>query len=196
MTAVPDGNQRPAPQGSVYYDTSRRKWVGSVSLGRDPQTGKRVRRKVYAADADTCRVRLDELRHGIQPVESWICYVPGCRHRSATEPPVLLCSDHRDLLLMQLMPHRLGRGVHKPLVYFARNGSRFKIGWTTNLKARMGTLTLPLSAVTATIPGGLEVETQMHARFWQSHAVGEWFEATPDLVAYVQQMTAGTREGL
>jgi hypothetical protein len=94
---------------------------------------------------------------------------------------------------MQLVPRR-SRGVHEPVVYFARNGSRYKIGWTTNLKARMGALSLSVSAVAATISGGPELESELHERFWASHAEGEWFEATPDLQAYVQQIASDGRE--
>lgn len=37
-------------------------WVGSVSLGRDPGTGKRLRRKVSAPTKTECKDKLDELR--------------------------------------------------------------------------------------------------------------------------------------
>lgn len=192
MTTPPQ--RRPRGSGSVFYDASRRKWVGVANLGPDPQTGKRIRRKVYADDAATCSARLDDLRRGISAAESWVCHVPGCRHRSATQPPVLLCSDHRDLLLMQLTTRR-GKGIHDPVVYFARNGSRYKIGWTTNLRARMRTLALPVSAVAATVPGGPELEAQLHEKFWRSHAEGEWFDATPDLNEHVQRLASTAMEG-
>lgn len=41
--------RRTPGDGSVYFDASKGVWVGSVSVGRDPQTGRRVRRKVSAA---------------------------------------------------------------------------------------------------------------------------------------------------
>lgn len=37
--------------GSVFYDASRKCWVGLADLGRDPDTRRRVRRKVSARTA-------------------------------------------------------------------------------------------------------------------------------------------------
>jgi hypothetical protein len=126
---------------------------------------------------------LREAKRGISPARSWACLVPECRRRSVTESPVLLCADHRDLLVNQVTGKR--RGVHSPVVYFARNGSRIKIGWTTNLKGRMASLSLPISAVAITLPGGPELETDLHGQFCDSHIEGEWFELTPDLEAFI-----------
>ncbi|HEY7325284.1 MAG TPA: site-specific integrase [Streptosporangiaceae bacterium] len=54
---------RRAPgDGSVFYDAARGRWVGQVSLGRDPRTGRRVRRKVTAPTRSEVRDKLDELR--------------------------------------------------------------------------------------------------------------------------------------
>ena len=41
--------RRSRGDGSVFYDASRGCWVGSVDIGRDPETGRRRRRKVSAA---------------------------------------------------------------------------------------------------------------------------------------------------
>lgn len=112
------------------------------------------------------------------------CIVPKCGSSAVTEPPVLLCADHRDLLLAQLGRKR--PNVHDPIVYFIRNGSRIKIGWTTNLTARLSSLALPRSAVELRLDGGPELETVMHARFARAR-VGrtEWFEATAELEAFI-----------
>ena len=48
--------------GSIYFDAARGCWVGAVSLGRNPQTGRRVRRKVSAPTKDECKENLAELR--------------------------------------------------------------------------------------------------------------------------------------
>lgn len=54
---------RRAPgDGSVFYDAARGRWVGLVDLGRDPETRRRVRRKVTALTRDEMRAKLDELR--------------------------------------------------------------------------------------------------------------------------------------
>ena len=47
---------------AVFYDAARGRWVGVIDLGRDPETRRRVRRKVSAPTSDECRDKLDELR--------------------------------------------------------------------------------------------------------------------------------------
>jgi integrase len=54
--------RRARGDGSVYYDAARSCWVGAVDLGRDPETGRRVRRKVSAPTKTGCRELLDGLR--------------------------------------------------------------------------------------------------------------------------------------
>lgn len=49
-----------------------------------------------------------------------LCLVPRCRRQASIEPPVLLCQDHRDLLVAQATKRR--PYVHDPLGYFVRNG--------------------------------------------------------------------------
>src|SRR5438309_1263134 len=48
--------------GSIYFDAARGCWVGAIDLGRNPQTGGRVRRKVGAPTKDECKEKLAELR--------------------------------------------------------------------------------------------------------------------------------------
>jgi integrase len=54
--------RRSRGDGSVYYDESRGCWVGAVEIGRDPQTGRRVRRKVSGATRTEAKDALDGLR--------------------------------------------------------------------------------------------------------------------------------------
>jgi integrase len=50
-------------RGTVFWDATRGCYVGQLSLGRDPQTGRHKRSpKVYAATEDECRDLLDGLR--------------------------------------------------------------------------------------------------------------------------------------
>jgi integrase len=49
-------------RGTVFYDEARGCWVGQLSLGRDPQTGRRRRPKVTAATEEDCWALLDEMR--------------------------------------------------------------------------------------------------------------------------------------
>jgi hypothetical protein len=117
------------------------------------------------------------------------CLVPKCGTSAVTEPPVLLCADHRDLLLQQL--GRKKPTVHDPVCYFIRNGGRIKIGWTTNLKARLSSLALPQDAVELTIPGGPSEEDWLHEKFSRAR-VGrtEWFESVPELEDFIARRKA------
>lgn len=54
--------RRSRGDGSVFWDASRGCWVGVVDVGRDPETGRRRRRKVSAPTKTECREKLDELR--------------------------------------------------------------------------------------------------------------------------------------
>lgn len=50
-------------RGTVFWDAARGCYVGQLSLGRDPETGRRKRSpKVYAAAEDACWDLLDEMR--------------------------------------------------------------------------------------------------------------------------------------
>ena len=54
--------RRPPGDGSVYFDADRGMWIGSVEIGRDPRTKRRVRRKVSGRTKTEARDKLDELR--------------------------------------------------------------------------------------------------------------------------------------
>jgi len=54
--------RRRAPgTGSLYYDADRDRWRGELEIGRDPKTGRRVKRKVSDPDEATCTALLDKL---------------------------------------------------------------------------------------------------------------------------------------
>lgn len=121
-----------------------------------------------------------------QLLETWCCLVPECRHPASADAPVLLCRDHLDLLLSQVGRKRLG--VHAPVVYFIRNGSQIKFGWTTNLKGRLRSFSLPMSAVALMLPGGLAEENLFHHRFRAARdGKAEWFEATAEIERFIVQ---------
>ena len=112
------------------------------------------------------------------------CLVYRCGSSAVTEAPVLLCADHRDLLIQQVT--RKKPNVHESVVYFIRNGSRVKIGWTTNLRTRLSSLSLPPSAVATLIPGGPAEEKMLHKRFCRTRVKGtEWFEDSSAIKAYI-----------
>ncbi len=79
------------------------------------------------------------------------------------------------------------RGSHDPIVYFIRNGHRVKIGTSTSLVRRVTDLTLEWDNVLCVIPGGHDVEGQMHSRFESLRINGtEWFSLAGDLVPYLR----------
>lgn len=136
--------------------------------------------------------RTDAERHLKQLSGGW-CIVSPCKHSAVTEPPVLLCADHRDMLISQCTRRR--PQAHDSVVYFIRNGSRIKIGWTTNVKKRIFALSLPADSLELQIDGGPEEEDIMHRRFAKAR-VGrsEWFEATPELLEFIEQRREAERE--
>jgi integrase len=54
--------RRSRGDGSVFWDAARGCWVGSLDIGRDPETRRRQRRKVSAPTKTGCKAKLDELR--------------------------------------------------------------------------------------------------------------------------------------
>jgi integrase len=59
---VSGGKRRSRGDGSVFFDASRGCWVGVLDIGREPETGRRRRRKVSAPTKTECKDLLDELR--------------------------------------------------------------------------------------------------------------------------------------
>lgn len=53
----------------------------------------------------------------------------------------------------------------RSVVYYVRTGRYVKIGFTSDLKARLSSLRLPTTAVLATEPGGRSLEAQRHGEF-------------------------------
>ena len=114
------------------------------------------------------------------------CLVYRCGKSAVTEPPVLLCADHRDMLIQQVTRKR--PKVHGQVVYFIRNGNRVKIGWTTNLRKRLESLSLPVSTVALLQPGGPDVEDMLHRRFGRTRIDGsEWFESSEAIESYIER---------
>jgi integrase len=52
--------------GSVFWDESRGRYVGQLSLGRDPETRRRKRGKVYGDTEGECWEQLDKMREEIR----------------------------------------------------------------------------------------------------------------------------------
>jgi hypothetical protein len=79
-------------------------------------------------------------------------------------------------------------GSHPSAVYFLTNGSRIKIGYTTNLKGRVGTLALRERDVLLLLRGGAALEQALHRRFARERVHNtEWFELTPRITRFIER---------
>jgi hypothetical protein len=78
------------------------------------------------------------------------------------------------------------RGPHEPVAYFLEVGQRVKIGYTTNLYARLRAFGLRIENVVLLLEGGPKVERELH-RMFARYRVGdtEWFSLAGDLGEYV-----------
>lgn len=112
-----------------------------------------------------------------------------------------LCSAHREYacrdmvgdVLRMWRRHVPVRMAHEPapgsVVYVLRRESDglVKIGTSTRLDERVRTLRRvhgPLDLL-FTLPGDRELESELHARFWQQRVEGEWFREETLLAGWV-----------
>ena len=54
--------RRARGDGSVFYDSTRGVWVATIEQVRDPDTGRRTRRKASAPNRTPARELLDRMR--------------------------------------------------------------------------------------------------------------------------------------
>jgi hypothetical protein len=83
-------------------------------------------------------------------------------------------------------------GGHGDRVYFVRNGDRVKIGYTTNLRGRLGALCLRPDAVLLLLQGGKGLEAALH-RYFSAYRIAttEWFRYTGEIERYVARKAEG-----
>jgi hypothetical protein len=77
-------------------------------------------------------------------------------------------------------------------VYFAEAAGRVKIGWSRKVASRVAQLQTGNASpvrLLCVIPGGRAQERRLHERFAHARLSGEWFEGTPDLMAYIASVT-------
>lgn len=86
------------------------------------------------------------------------------------------------------LTQRRSRSVPRGYVYFIRAGDRIKIGFSRTPNIRLKTLQtgngerLELLKV---IPGSYDLESSLQADFRQFKTIGDWFQANPELLAYI-----------
>lgn len=88
-------------------------------------------------------------------------------------------------------------GRHQPVVYFVRNGTRIKIGFTVNLVSRLAGLGLRRENVALLLEGGRHVEGKLHQRFAETRVSNtEWFQTSSDLLDYIARRSTEPAAGV
>lgn len=79
-------------------------------------------------------------------------------------------------------------GPHPSAVYFLTNGNRVKIGYTTNIKSRVGAFALREQDVLLLLRGGVDLEQALHRRFARERvSKTEWFEMTHRIAGFIER---------
>lgn len=105
--------------------------------------------------------------------------VTGARRRHAEEV-------HREHLRQIRNQDRLARAKHPSVVYYMRIGNRVKIGYSTNLPARVASV-MP-EEVLATEAGGRLLEDVRHRQFDQLRVIREWFRYEEPLAGHIARL--------
>lgn len=76
------------------------------------------------------------------------------------------------------------------VVYFVLSGdNRIKIGTSANVEKRLEALQTSSAtklSLLLTVPGGIDMETELHRRFKHIRESGEWFKGTPELRSFIE----------
>jgi len=121
-----------------------------------------------------------------------------CPELVPEDAPTSLCLHHlieaylyiRDRIentdLMNSGETLINRDYRPSVVYYVIFGDRVKIGTTSELTNRLANL--PYDELLAVEPGGRELERQRHNEWATAHIRGEWFHATPELLAHAYRV--------
>lgn len=116
------------------------------------------------------------------------------RHAGSAVKPMPLAPDVRAAVIAGSPPRPVGArmaGVHAPVVYFADTGSRIKIGFSTNLRSRLRSLSLQQKDVALLLDGGLTLERALHDTFAMERIDStEWFAKSDRLAAFIESKCA------
>lgn len=97
--------------------------------------------------------------------------------------------------VLEISLHLSGR--HRDAVYFISNGSRIKIGYTTNLRERISALSLRREDVVLLLSGGMDLERALHRRFKHARVNNtEWFAITRQLRDFIARVAPLTLPSL
>jgi hypothetical protein len=136
------------------------------------------------------------------------CVWPNCAApRSAKMPGMPICDRHAiatyrkvEVTLREAVPPRpklveptkrtkAFRNARDRMgtVYFMRFGRLVKIGFSTNIRSRVSSLRP--DELLATMPGTLRDEDALHHKFGSAWVHGEYFEATSELMAFIDDLS-------
>jgi hypothetical protein len=143
-------------------------------------------------------------KNGAETYHETECCFPRCYAPVTTKIELPLCDDHC-LTVFSRMQALMNHYVDAPedfdmprrafpedeprpsVVYFLRFGDRIKIGYSANLTRRLQTI--PHDEVLLTIPGASTAEANLHRTFASDRITGEWFHASPRLLAAIRDLT-------
>lgn len=112
------------------------------------------------------------------------------RHAGIETKPVSLAPEERAAIIAGAQPKPIKPylgGVHGPVVYFIENGATVKIGYSTNLRNRVRSLSLQEKNVALLLQGGLTLERALHATYDKERIDStEWFTKSERLVAFIE----------
>jgi hypothetical protein len=103
-----------------------------------------------------------------------------------------ITSDEADHDWAERQEQRRLQMAEQSVVYYARIGDVIKIGYTSNLRQRLGALRIYDEDLLATEPGGRERETERHAQFMGERIDPrrEDFRPSKQLTSHIAQLVA------
>lgn len=119
-------------------------------------------------------------------VRGYIHYIERC-YEETKHPILLRYVKAARKVISRNLPKEPGSGF----VYFVRAGNDIKIGFSVTPKKRVHALQIgcPINVeLLAIIPGTIDIERELHRRFFGLHVRGEWFRADNDLLSYIQSV--------
>lgn len=106
----------------------------------------------------------------------------------AVEIAIAPSGDAQAILGSRAAMIEVERDKGRPFVYFIRLGPYVKIGTSSDVRGRIGALSLAPGNLLAVIPGSYQVERATHKRFASLRAFREWFYLQDELLAYISDL--------
>lgn len=123
------------------------------------------------------------------------------RQAAAGQRSALLPTEERAAVIAGACPKPVRAymsGPHGPVVYFADSGARIKIGFSTNLRNRIRSLSLQEKDIVLLLQGGLTLERALHDTFAKERIDStEWFTKSDRLMTFIRskQASLGQQQG-